>query len=115
MSEAAVRSFIEDGDVIAERELDLVDPSGRTGTLHVRIARPVSQADGSWTCGLHLAEVEDTVNELDGEDSMQALVHALYMAPRLIEQLRKQGFGVTLAGHKELLLAEFVLPGVGGG
>jgi len=115
VSEAAVRSFIEDSDLIAEREFELVDAVGKTGALHVRIARPVAQADGSWTCGLHLAEVEDLVNELDGEDSMQALVHALYMAPGLIEQLRKQGFGVTFFGHEELLLPKFVLPGVGGG
>ena len=87
MSEAAVRSFIEDSDLIAEREFELVDAVGKTGALHVRIARPVAQADGSWTCGLHLAEVEDAVNELDGEDSMQALVHALYMAPGLIDAL----------------------------
>ena len=115
MSDTAVRTFIEDVDLIAERELELIDATGRSGALHVRIARPVEQPDGSWTCGLHLAEVEDAVNELDGEDSMQALVHALYMAPGLIAQLRKQGFGVTLFGHEELLLAEFVLPGVGGG
>ena len=113
MTDMAVRSSIDDSDLIAERELEIVDATGRTGPLHLRIARPVMQADGSWTCGLHLAEVEDTVNEMDGEDSMQALVHALYMAPGLIEQLRKQGFGVTLFGHEELLLAEFALPGVG--
>jgi len=111
MAEPAARAFIDDSELIAERELELRDPAGRSGKLHVRIARPVPQPEGEWSCGLHLAEVEDRVTELYGEDSMQALVHAMYLAPTLIEQLRKQGFRVTLDGREELLLAEFALPG----
>ena len=113
MSEPPVRSFIAEADLVAERELDLTSPQGRKGKLHVRIARPVEALDGSWNCGLHLQEVEDTVTELSGEDSFQALVHALYVIPVLIGQLRKQGFAVTLEGHEELLLPEFPLPGAG--
>jgi hypothetical protein len=108
-----VRTSIPEADLIAERELELVSPTGEAGKLHVRIARPVSEAEGGWSCGLHLAEVEDRVTELSGEDSMQALVHALYIIPVLIGQLRAQGFRVTLEGHDELLLAEFPLPGAG--
>ena len=65
-----------------------------------------------WSCGLHLPEVEDEVTELYGEDSLQALVHALYLAPVVIGMLRKQGFTVTFDGRENLLLPDFVLPGL---
>lgn len=113
MTEPAARTSIAQSDLFAERELELTSPQGRAGKLHVRIARPVEALDGSWNCGLHLQEVEGTVTELSGEDSLQALVHALYVIPVLIGQLRKQGFTVTLEGHEELLLPEFPLPGAG--
>ena len=42
---------------------------------------------------------------------MQALVHAMYIIPVLLAQLRRDGFRLTFFGHEELLLAEFELPG----
>jgi hypothetical protein len=112
MPEAEARTSIADSDLVAEREFEMVDPTGNAGTLHVRVARPVvHEADGSWSCALHLPEVEDTVHDYWGEDSMQALVHAMYIIPVLLTQLRRDGFQLTFFGHEELLLAEFELPG----
>jgi hypothetical protein len=107
------RHAIDNADLIAERELELVSPSGQASKLHVRIARPEPDPDGGWNCGFHLPEVDDAVTELSGEDSMQALVHALYVLPVVIGQLREQGYRVTLEGHEDLLLPEFPLPGAG--
>ena len=113
MPDVAVRERIADEDLIAERIFEFVAPGGQQGTLHLRIARPVEDSeDGAWRCGLHFAEVEDKVTELWGEDSLQALVHALYMAPVIVGMLRKQGFAITFDGHEELLLPDFVLPGL---
>jgi len=112
MAEAEARTSIPDADLMAEREFEMVDPTGNAGTLHVRVARPVvHEADGSWSCAVHLPEVEDEVHDYWGEDSMQALVHAMYIIPVLLAQLRRDGFRLTFFGHEELLLAEFDLPG----
>jgi hypothetical protein len=108
----AVRKSISDADLIAERELQIVDLAGRTGPLHVRIARPEwREGDGAWACGVHFPEVEDRVSEMWGEDSFQALVHALYIVPVVVGQLRAQGLSVTFEGRDELLLPSFDLPG----
>ena len=110
----ALRTSIADADLIAERELQVVDLAGRSGPLHVRIARPEwSEPDQAWACGVHLAEVEDQVSEMWGEDSLQALIHALYVVPVIIGQLRAQGLSVTFEGRDELLLPTFDLPGAG--
>ena len=107
-----VRTSIAEADLIAERELQIVDLGGKSGPLHVRIARPEwRESDGAWACGVHFAEVEDRVSEMWGEDSLQALVHALYIVPVIVGQLRSQGLKVTFEGQDELLLPEFELPG----
>lgn len=113
MAEPALRYRIAEEDLIAERALEFVAPGGQRGTLHLRIARPVEhREDGAWSCGLHFEEVEDSVSELWGEDSLQALVHALYMARVVVGMLRNQGFAVTFDGQDNLLLPDFVLPGI---
>lgn len=109
MAERPVRTFIDDADVIAERELEIVDRAGKAGKLHVRIAKPMLLSEGEWGCGVHLAEVEKRVTEVYGADSMQALTHALFLVPVALGELKRRGVVLTCDGDENLHFPEFSL------
>ncbi len=66
-------------DVIAERRLEAVSPDIGQATIHLRIGRPVPDAEGDWVCwvqadGLCLLHGP---TKIVGVDSWQALILAL--------------------------------------
>lgn len=104
------RVAIAPADLIAERELEYRNQDGATGMVSVRVARPVQhEPDGAWTCGLHFQGLEEQVMELWGEDSMQALIHAIFLIAPQVQGLRNQGITLTLDGDDDLMLPEFQL------
>jgi hypothetical protein len=86
------------GEVIAERELDLVANGKPSATVVVRIGKPIRSPDPNldWLCPLQIVGLEDEmVRAAFGVDAVQALILAMQMI-HIELQARQRLTGQTL-------------------
>jgi hypothetical protein len=103
------------GEVIAERELDLVVDGNISGTVVVRIGRPIRSPDPEldWLCPLQIIGLQDEmVRAAFGIDAVQALILAMQMI-HIELQARQRLTGQTLQWLEQSDLGFLPLPGRG--
>ena len=76
---------------IAALELMEVRPDGRRRPIRAQVGAPHYDERGSWACPVLLTSIDETVKEIHGEDSMQALCLALGFIHTMLHSLLRQG------------------------
>lgn len=91
-------------EIIASRDLEFVDQSGKKQLVKVDLGMPVQEEDGPWFCPYQItAETFECRFRIYGEDSMQALLLALQIVVTELQRLAVQHDGYfTWFGETDL-------------
>ena len=76
---------------IATLELMEIRPDGERRPIRAQVGAPHYDERGSWACPVLLTSIDETVKEIHGEDSMQALCLALGFINTMLESLTREG------------------------
>ncbi|MBL7687968.1 MAG: hypothetical protein JNJ49_08025 [Bdellovibrionaceae bacterium] len=83
-------------DVVVTREFYIIGSEHR---IRLNIYRPVSTAkDGIFRCRVEIEGAPDDLNGIDasGEDSLQAMLHALKMAKAMLSSMNQFNFNSNM-------------------
>jgi len=75
---------------IATLELMEIRPDGGRRPIRAQIGAPHYDERGSWSCPVLLTGIDETVREIHGEDSMQALGLAVGFIHTMLNSLRQK-------------------------
>lgn len=78
-------------DVVAEKDLVGIYPTGEKMIIKIRIGRPYPVEEGNWACPVAIPGLYDKLRDIRGVDSFQALVLALSLARSLLEAFVEDG------------------------
>ena len=80
-----------DGSSIACKELIWLKSSGERSTICVEIGLPYSSTEGYWGTPVALHGLDEQLNDIFGEDSLQSLSLALSIVHRRFKDLIESG------------------------
>ena len=88
-------------DTIAQTDIHCVPPAGAAFTSTLRVARPLPNVRGMWSCSLSMVGFFDEARPLHGDDSLQALCLALAHAHGQLEAFVSGGGRLFIPGSTD--------------
>ena len=76
---------------IIETSLDCVDQTGQRSRLVVELGRPYRALEGEWACPVAIHGLHDRLQDVRGEDSLQALCLAVSLIRSLLSSYLEDG------------------------
>jgi Domain of unknown function (DUF6968) len=91
------------GDIILERDFELLDAKGNSGTVKLFIGKPYQVTESEWRCPYQIAGItSETVRAAPGRDSIDAVLTSLQIAEVFLKSYRDKK--ITWQGDEELCL-----------
>ena len=78
-------------NLIAERELICVKPSGERTSVILRIGQPYQSSPGEWACPVAAVGVQDRLPDIRGVDSFQSLALAQALLKSVLLNVEANG------------------------
>jgi len=82
-------------------EFDLKAPRKRQHSGSATLFRPYRKSTGESACRCVFRGIENEDSEIYGEDSLQALLLALFLLRFLFERMRRKGISIRYPGSRE--------------
>lgn len=94
-------------EVIASAQLIAIRNGTERMPVSIRIAAPVHEPTGEWSCQLGLSGLEDNLPPMRGEDALQALCLALGLGASLLRGFVETGGRLELPSGDEFPLEAY--------
>jgi hypothetical protein len=97
-------------EIIAEREMVCMKPSGEKFLVTIRVGKPYQLSDIEWACPVEAEGLYGKLVDIHGVDSFQSLILAIRMLCQLLKSFIENGGRVFWAdGKDELTLEELFI------
>lgn len=93
-------------EIIAEREMVCMKPSGEKFLVTICIGKPYRLSDIEWACPVEAKGLYDKLVDIHGVDSFQSLILAVRMLYQLLKDFIENGGRAFWADGKDELTLE---------
>jgi Domain of unknown function (DUF6968) len=91
------------GEIILERDFEMLDAKGNSGNIKLLIGKPYKIAESEWCCPYQITGItSETVRAAPGRDAIEAMLTSLQIAEAWLKSYRNKK--ITWEGSEDFLL-----------